>query len=61
MADKQKIVTPDLEKSFSKQTHGMKRIIEAAIQKGIIKEITNRVGNSIDISKIRVNTKRSNT
>ena len=52
MGDKIKVVTPDLEKSFSKQTQGMKDIVERAIQQGAIKQITNRSGNTIEASKL---------
>ena len=52
MSDKIKIVSPDLEKSFSKQTQGMKNIVDRAIREGAIKQITNRYGNTIEVSKL---------
>lgn len=52
VANKNKIVTPDLEKSFSKQTDEMKRVIDQAMKKGTIKELVNRSGNKVDLSKI---------
>ncbi len=52
MANKNKIVTPDLEKSFSKQTDEMKKVIDQAMKHGTIKELVNRSGNKVDLSKI---------
>ncbi len=52
MANKNKIVTPDLEKSFSKQTNEMKKVIDQAMKQGTIKELVNRSGNKVDLSKI---------
>ena len=53
MSQVRKIVTTDLEKSFSKQTEGMKSIVERAIQQGTIKQVTNRYGNKFDASKLQ--------
>ncbi|WP_156481878.1 hypothetical protein [Ferroacidibacillus organovorans] len=53
MGDVRKVVTPDLEKSFSKQTQGMKSVIERAMQQGTIKQLTNRAGKSVEVSKIK--------
>ncbi len=53
MGDVRKVVTPDLEKSFSKQTQGMKSVIERAMQQGTIKQLTNRAGNRVEVSKIK--------
>lgn len=47
MSQVKKIITPDLEKSFSKKTDGMKHIISSAITDGTIKIITNRAGRTI--------------
>ena len=58
MGEVRKIVTPDLEKSFSKQTQGMKNIVQQAIQRGAISEITNRSGNKINISKLQHTNKK---
>jgi hypothetical protein len=52
MANKNKIVTPDLEKSFSKQTDEMKKVIDQAMEQGTIKVLVNRSGNKVDLSKI---------
>jgi len=52
MGESRKVVTPDLEKSFSKQTQGMKSIVVRAIQQGAIRRITNPSGNSIDVSRL---------
>jgi hypothetical protein len=53
MADVQKVVTPDLEKSFSKKTQGMKNIIDQAVRQGAIREVVNRTGHLVDLSKIQ--------
>lgn len=59
VADVQKIVTPDLEKSFSKQTQGMKNIIDQAMRQGAIKVVANRTGHKVDLSKIQPRTNES--
>lgn len=55
-ADVQKIVTPDLEKSFSKQTQDMKNIIDQAVRQGVIKVVANRIGHKVALSKIQPHT-----
>lgn len=53
MADRPKVVTPDLEKSFSKKTKDMKNIIDQAVRQGAIKGVVNRTGHVVDLSKIK--------
>jgi hypothetical protein len=53
VADGRKTVTPDLEKSFSKQTQDMKNIIDQALLQGEIREVVNRAGHPVELSKIQ--------
>lgn len=43
-----KVVLPGLEKSFSKETEEMKKIVEEARQQGLLKRLKNRVGKIFD-------------